>query len=203
MQHPFFSIVFNITTTQNQSIQPMFQSNVVEKCKANDRSAQLQLYRKYCDGMYIVAMRFVKNADDAEDVLQESFIKAFEKIHQFKGNVTFGAWLKRIVINSSIDFLKSKKDEIVPLEEGYMKVVEEDDNWNVSKTISVEQIRCAIDELQNKYKYVVLMFLLEGYDHQEIAQVLNISESACRTRLLRGKGQLKELLKGKSYGTGS
>ena len=62
----------------------MFQSNVVEKCKANDRAAQLQLYRKYCDGMFVVANRFVKNADDAEDVLQESFIKAFQKIHQYK-----------------------------------------------------------------------------------------------------------------------
>ena len=90
----------------------MFQSDVVEKCKANDRSAQLQLYRKYCDGMFVVAMRFVKNGDDAEDILQESFIKAFQKLHQFKGDVTFGAWLKRIVINKSIDFLKSKKEFI-------------------------------------------------------------------------------------------
>ncbi len=203
MQHSFFSNVLIITTNLNQLIQPMFQSNVVEKCKANDRSAQLQLYRKYCDGMFIVAMRFVKNADDAEDVLQESFIKAFQKLHQYKGDVTFGAWLKRIVINKSIDFLKSKKDNVVTLNEGYMKVVEEDDNWNVPSTISIEQVRRAIDDLQSKYKYVVLMFLLEGYDHQEIAQVLNISESACRTRLLRGKGRLKELLKSKKYGTGS
>lgn len=203
MQHSFFSNVLIITTNLNQPIQPMFQSNVVEKCKANDRTAQLQLYRKYCDGMFIVAMRFVKNTDDAEDVLQESFIKAFQKLHQFKGDVTFGAWLKRIVINNSIDFLKSKKDNVVALDEGYMQVVEDDNNWNVPSTISIEQVRSAIDDLQSKYKYVVLMFLLEGYDHQEIAQVLNISESACRTRLLRGKGHLKELLKEKKYGTGS
>jgi RNA polymerase sigma factor (sigma-70 family) len=203
LQHSFFSNVLIITTNLNQPIQPMFQSNVVEKCKANDRTAQLQLYRKYCDGMFIVAMRFVKNTDDAEDVLQESFIKAFQKLHQFKGDVTFGAWLKRIVINNSIDFLKSKKDNVVALDEGYMQVVEDDNNWNVPSTISIEQVRSAIDDLQSKYKYVVLMFLLEGYDHQEIAQVLNISESACRTRLLRGKGHLKELLKEKKYGTGS
>jgi RNA polymerase sigma-70 factor (ECF subfamily) len=181
----------------------MFQSNVVEKCKQNDRSAQLQLYRKYCDGMFNVAMRFVKNSDDAEDVLQESFIKAFQKLHQFKGDVTFGAWLKRIVINKSIDFLKAKKDKIVPLDERYMQVVQEDDNWNVPSVISLEQVRNAIDDLQDKYKYVVLMYLVEGYDHQEISEVLNISESACRTRLLRGKGYLKELLKEKNYGTGS
>lgn len=181
----------------------MFQSAIVEKCKANDRTAQMQLYRKYCDGMYIVAMRFVKNGDDAEDILQESFIKAFQKIHQFKGDVTFGAWLKRIVVNKSIDFLKAKKDQEVSLDEGYLQVVAEDDNWNVSATISIEHVRCAINGLQDKYKYVVLMFLVEGYDHQEIAQVLEISESACRTRLSRGKSHLKELLKGNKYGTGS
>ena len=180
----------------------MFQSNVVEKCKANDRAAQLQLYRKYCDGMFVVANRFVKNADDAEDVLQESFIKAFQKIHQYKGEVTFGAWLKRIVVNKSIDFLKTKKDK-VSIDEQDMQVVAEDDNWNVSAVISIDEVRLAIDQLQEKYKYVVLMFLVEGYDHQEIAEVLNISSSACRTRLSRGKNQLKELLKEKNYGTGS
>lgn len=180
----------------------MFQSNVVEKCKANDRAAQLQLYRKYCDSMFVVANRFVKNADDAEDVLQESFIKAFQKIHQYKGEVTFGAWLKRIVVNKSIDYLKSKKDK-VSIDEQDMQVVAEDDNWNVSAVISIDEVRLAIDQLQEKYKYVVLMFLVEGYDHQEIAEVLNISSSACRTRLSRGKNQLKELLKEKNYGTGS
>lgn len=180
----------------------MFKTDVVEKCKANDRAAQLKLYRKYCDGMYIVAMRFVKNADDAEDVLQESFIKAFQKLHQFEGEVTFGAWLKRIVINKSIDFLKSKKEKLVPLDESYMHVVEDDD-WTVPSTVCVEEVRDAIDQLKANYKYVVMMFLMEGFDHQEIAQVLNISESACRTRLLRGKGQLKEVLKKNRYGTGS
>lgn len=180
----------------------MFQSDVVEKCKANDRSAQLKLYRKYCEGMYIVAMRFVKDADDAEDVLQESFIKAFQKIHQFQGDVTFGAWLKRIVINKSIDFLKSKKETLVRLDEGYMQVVDDDD-WTVPAAISIEQVRSAIENLGSKYRYVLMMFLLEGYDHQEIAQILNISETACRTRLLRGKAQLKEFLKEKRYGTGS
>ena len=181
----------------------MFQATIVEKCKANDRSAQLELYRKYCEGMYVVAMRFVKNADDAEDILQESFIKAFQKIHQFKGEVTFGAWLKRIVVNKCIDFLKSKKQKIVSLDESYIQLANEENNWNVPSSISMEQVRSAIDELPCKYKYVVLMYLMEGYDHQEISEVLNISESACRTRLLRGKGQLKQLLKVEKHGTGS
>lgn len=180
----------------------MFQADILEKCKANDRSAQLKLYRQYCDGMYCVAMRFLKNADDAEDVLQESFIKAFQKMHQYKGEVTFGAWLKRIVVNKCIDFLKSRKEQNISLDESYMRCVEEDD-WTVEERIEIDEVKTAIEQLSGKYKYVVMMYLIEGFDHQEISEVLKISETACRTRLLRGKGQLKELLKLKGYGTGS
>ena len=80
----------------------MFQIDIIEKCKQHNRKAQLQLYNQYCDGMYVVANRFVKNSMEAEDIVQEAFIKAFIKLHQYKGEVTFGAWLKRIVINKSI-----------------------------------------------------------------------------------------------------
>lgn len=180
----------------------MFQIDVVEKCKANDRNAQLKLYRQYCDGMYVVAMRFVNNANDAEDILQDSFVKAFQKLHQFKGEVTFGAWLKKIVVNKCIDFLKSKKQHLVSLDETYMNPVVEED-WTVDDGISIKLVKEAIDKLSEKYKYVVLMYLVEGFDHKEIAQVLDITETTCRTRLLRGKGQLKELLKTKRYETGS
>lgn len=178
----------------------MFHIELVEKCKANDRQAQLKLYRQYCDGMFGVAMRFLKNADDAEDVLQESFIKAFQRIHQFKGEVTFGAWLKRIVVNGSIDFLKSKHQRTEELDENYMHVAEEDD-WSAEESISLEQVKAAIEELPGKYRYVVQLFLVEGYDHSEISQVLGISDTASRTRLLRGKAQLKEKLKDLVYGT--
>ncbi|MDT0606936.1 RNA polymerase sigma factor [Croceitalea rosinachiae] len=180
----------------------MFHLELVERCKANDRKAQLKLYRQYCDGMFCVAMRFLKNSDDAEDVLQESFIKAFQKIEQFSGEVTFGAWLKRIVVNKSIDFLKSKRERTVALDEGYMHVAD-DDNWDVDEGIDIGEIKKSIDSLSDKYKYVVQLFLVEGYDHNEIAEILNISETASRTRLVRGKGQLKELLKDLKYGTGS
>lgn len=180
----------------------MFQIDIVEQCKANSRKAQLTLYKQYCDGMFCVAMRFLKNADDAEDVVQESFIKAFQKIHQFKGDVTFGAWLKQIVIHKSIDFLKSKQQKTVELDESYMHL-ETDDDWAVESHITLDDVRYAIDRLPEKYKYVVMMFLVEGFDHNEISQVLNITGSACRTRLLRGKAQLKELLNTKGYGTGS
>ena len=132
----------------------MLHIELVEKCKVNDRQAQMQLYRQYCDGMFCVAMRFLKNSDDAEDVLQDSFIKAFQRIGQFKGDVTFGAWLKRIVVNGSIDFLKSKHQRTVELNESYLQVAEEDD-WSVEEGISIDQVKKAIEELPQKYRYVV------------------------------------------------
>jgi len=177
----------------------MFQIDVVEQCKNNNRKGQIQLYRQYCDGMFCVAMRYVKNSDDAEDILQESFLKAFQRIEQYEGNVTFGAWLKRIVINKCIDFLKSRKHETVAFEERHLPVVE-DENWSVDDGISVKEIKDAMHELPEKYKYVVMMYLLEGYDHAEISQILSLTETACRTRLLRGKGYLKQVLKEKNNG---
>ncbi len=160
----------------------------------------MQLYKQYCEGMFCVAMRYVQNADDAEDVIQEAFIKAFQKIHQFKGEVTFGAWLKRIVINKSIDFLKAKRQRWVELDENMLEISREDD-WTVDNEIGIDQVKSAISQLPEKYKYVVLMFLIEGFDHKEISQVLKLTETTSRTRLLRGKSYLKELLKEKTNGT--
>lgn len=181
----------------------MFQIDIIEKCKQNNRLAQMQLYRQYCDGMYAVAMRFVKDALEAEDIVQESFIKAFSKLHQYKGEVTFGAWLKRIVINKSLDLLKSKKQLMLSLDEVHLKVVDDtiNDEWLVEDTISLEHIKATIETLPETYKYVVMLFLVEGYDHQEIAEILSISEVASRTQLSRGKLKLQELLKPINNGT--
>ena len=85
---------------------------LVEQCKANNPKAQMQLYRQYCDGMFIVAQRYLKDTAKAEDAMQEAFIKAFRKLNQFKGDVTFGAWLKRIVINTCLDSIKANKAEV-------------------------------------------------------------------------------------------
>ena len=182
----------------------MFQVDIIEKCKQNNRKAQLQLYNQYCDGMYIVAMRFLKDANDAEDVVQEAFIKAFTKLNQYKAEVTFGAWLKRIVVNKSIDFLKSKKQRLVELEEVHLKVVDttNDDKWLVDDAITLDEVKAAINQLPDKYRYVVMLYLIEGYDHQEISEILNISEVSSRTQLSRGKSKLKELLTLKENGTG-
>ncbi len=178
--------------------------DIIEQCKLNDRKAQMQLYNQYCNGMYIVAKRFVSDSMEAEDVVQEAFIKAFKKLHQYKAEVTFGAWLKRIVINKSIDLLKSKKQQLLELNEVHLKVVDQDydDNWLVDDAITIDEVKAAIEQLPETYKYVVMLFLIEGYDHQEISGILGISEVASRTQLSRGKTKLKDLLKQKEHGTG-
>jgi len=179
------------------------QIDIIEQCKQNDRAAQLKLYNQYCDGMFIVAMRFVKDSMEAEDIVQEAFIKAFAKLNQYQGNVTFGAWLKRIVINKSIDCLKAKKQHLQELEEVHLKVVDDtyENEWLVDDSITLNEIRLTIKKLPDKYRYVVMLYLVEGYDHQEISEILNITEIASRTQLSRGKSKLKEYLKPIRNGT--
>ena len=175
---------------------------LVEQCKENNPKAQMQLYRQYCEGMFIVAQRYLKDTAMAEDAMQEAFIKAFRKLNQFKGDVTFGAWLKRIVINTCLDAIKAKKIDAEPIQEEVIRIADDEDNWNVSDETTVAEITSAIEKLPESYRVVVQLFLLEGYDHQEISEILGITESASRTNLHRGKLKLKESLKHLRYGTG-
>jgi len=162
----------------------------------------MALYSQYCEGMFIVAQRYMKDTAAAEDAMQEAFVKAFCKLEQFKGDVTFGAWLKRIVINRCLDTIKSKKLETESIDESVFKIVQDDDHWEVSDEATASDISSAIDQLPDKYRVVVQLFLVEGYDHQEISGILSISENASRTNLHRGKSILKETLKHLRYGTG-
>lgn len=181
----------------------MVQAELLKKCKNNNRKAQLILYKKYCDAMYYVALKFLKNSHDAEEAMQEAFIKAFEKLHQFNGEVTFGAWLKRIVINKSIDMLKARKLHFTTINEQVLESVQKDNQWEIEEGISVDEVKQEIENLKDNYKYPLLLFLLEGYDHQEIAEILGISPVSSRTLVHRGKKKLQEKLKNKYYGTGS
>jgi RNA polymerase sigma-70 factor (ECF subfamily) len=182
----------------------MFQVDIIEKCKRNNRKAQLQLYNQYCNGMFVVANRFVKNEAEAEDIVQEAFLKAFSNLHQFNAEVTFGAWLKRIVINKSLDALKIKKARLVELDEVHLKIVDSsfNDEWLVDDVITSSEVTNAINSLTDKYKYVLMLYLIEGYDHQEISEILKISEAASRTQLSRGKQKLQKLLTPIHHGTG-
>ncbi|QIE60591.1 RNA polymerase sigma factor [Rasiella rasia] len=180
----------------------MSSNLLVAQCKQNSRKAQLALYKQYCDGMFVVALRYMKDDAAAQDAVQEAFIKAFKKIEQFKGDVTFGAWLKRIVINTCLDALKARKLETEPLYDETLRLADDESDWQVSDDRTVEEVMDAIEKLSDNYRDVAKLFLLEGYDHQEIAGIMGITESASRTKLHRGKLQLKEHLKHLQYGTG-
>lgn len=175
----------------------MLKHQLIEECRANNRKAQLKLYNSYCDGMFIVASRFLKNSAEAEDAMQEAFVKAFAKLHQYSGEVTFGAWLKRIVINKCLDCLKAKKLEFVALNEQLVEKVEDEDaqDWQIDDGIGIGEVKNEIQELPEKYKYPLMLYLIEGYDHEEISEILKISQVASRTLVHRGKKKLQEKLK--------
>ena len=105
----------------------------------------MRLYNKYCDGMYYVALRFMKDTMEAEDAMQEAFIKAFDKLHQFNGEVSFGAWLKRIVINKCLDRLKARKMELVAINEQVLGTVEDQEDWQVEDGIGIEEVKKEIE----------------------------------------------------------
>ena len=153
--------------------------------------------------MFIVASRFLKNSAEAEDAMQEAFVKAFTKLHQYSGEVTFGAWLKRIVINKCLDSLKAKKLEYVALNEQLLEKVEDDDaqDWQIDDGIGIGEVKTEIQELPEKYRYPLMLYLIEGYDHEEISEILKISQIASRTLVHRGKKKLQEKLKALRNGT--
>jgi len=180
----------------------LIQHKLIDACKQNSRRAQLQLYNKYCDGMYYVALRFMRDTMEAEDAMQEAFIKAFSKLHQFNGEVTFGAWLKRIVINKCLDKLKAKKLELIAINEQTLGTVEDEENWQIEDGVSIEVVKRKMENLPEKYKYPLMLYLVEGYDHEEISEILNITQVASRTLVHRGKKKLQDELKTLSNGTG-
>ncbi len=144
--------------------------------------------------MYNVSLRIINDSMEAEDVMQEAFLSAFEKIETYKGEVSFGAWLKRIVVNRSLDYLKKRK---VKFEEVNEKTVQISDSGFETKEIDVEKIKTAIQNLPDGYRVVLSLYLIEGYDHEEISSILGISNSSSRTQLLRAKNKLRMLLNGK------
>lgn len=142
--------------------------------------------------MYNTSLRIVGNEHDAEDIMQESFLSAFQKISSYEGKVSFGAWLKKIVINRSLDYLKKKR---VAFEEIDEKLPDDNaDPFSEAQEIDMQKIRNAVLRLPEGYRVVFSLYYLEGYDHDEIAGILQISPGSSRSQLLRAKNKLKNYL---------
>jgi RNA polymerase sigma factor (sigma-70 family) len=173
-------------------------ADILDRCISGDHKAYEEIYKLYSRSMYNVALRLVKDRDEAEDVLQDSFISAFSHLNSFQGNASFGAWLKRIVINKSINYLKKKRTE--PLsEEVDMEDQESDFSVYELDQLSVQRIKKALLELPEGYRTVLSLYLLEGYDHQEIAEILDISVGTSKSQFNRAKKRLKESLNALMY----
>ncbi|MBX2966949.1 MAG: sigma-70 family RNA polymerase sigma factor [Cyclobacteriaceae bacterium] len=170
--------------------------DLLERCRSGDQDAHYRIYKLYSRSMYNVACRITGREDEAEDVLQESFINAFRNLDNYRGDATFGSWLKRIVVNNSINALKKRRHELLPEDEDF-DVAEELEGEEVYKTeLTVDKVKRAIESLPDGYRSVLSLYLLEGYDHQEIAEILSITESTSKSQLNRSKKKLKELLTG-------
>lgn len=166
---------------------------LLKACRKGNQLAQMQVYDLYSKAMFNIALRYLNEREDAKDVMQEGFLKAFTKIESYQPNTSFGSWLKRIIINQCIDEIKKKKMEFDDINLEQIQIT--DDDWDFDINITKNQILEAIGKLKDNQKVVVKLYLIEGYDHSEISEILGIPIETSRTYLHRGKLNLKNKLK--------
>jgi RNA polymerase sigma factor (sigma-70 family) len=168
--------------------------DLIERCRDGKRDAQFELYQLYSRAMYNTALRMVQNAHDAEDLLQSTFIEVFSKLDSFRYESSIGAWIKRITVNKCINFLKSRRLQLTEL--STLAEPAADTETLSEPAYSVERIQRAIADLPEGYRVVFSLYAVEGYDHEEIAQVLGISEATSKSQYSRAKAKLRDMLRG-------
>jgi RNA polymerase sigma factor (sigma-70 family) len=173
--------------------------DLIDACKRGERGAQFKIYKLYYKAMYNTSLRIVNDTAEAEDVMQESFLGAFQRIVSYTGEGSFGSWLKRIVVNNSLDSLRRSKQDSSIEEESldFPEIIEE----SLEEEIKLQalEVKDAIGKLPEDYRVVISLFLLEGYDHEEISEILGISNNLSRTRFVRAKQKVLQILKEKKY----
>ncbi len=170
---------------------------VVESVKGN-RKSQYKLYELYSGAMFNICYRMMSSREEAEDLLQEAFTEAFLKMHTFRFESSFGAWIKRIVVNKCINEIKRRKAELEFCDD-IGKFGDKEDSDDEQMGLSVDKIKKAMNELPNGSKVIFQLYLLEGYDHKEISQILGVSESNSKSQYMRAKRRIKEILKDNVY----
>jgi len=166
---------------------------IVEACQQGERKAQFELYRLYSRAMYNICLRMVRHEMDAEDLLQRSFMDVFQHLDSFKFQSSIGAWIKRIVVNNCINHLKKNRLQIEELKIYHGEQVEEEAELS-NYEFDVDQVKGALKDLPDGYRVVFSLYLLEGYDHKEIAEIMGISEATSKSQYSRAKKKLKEML---------
>lgn len=161
---------------------------IIKGCKENDRKSQSELYALFAPKLYAVCCKYSKNNTEAEDNLHDGFMTILKKISQFKHQGSFEGWMKRIVINTTLE--KYRKEKVFPLATEEIKeevIVEKDES-----SASLEQLLASIQKLPNQYRLVFNLYVLDGYSHKEISKMLGISVGTSKSNLSRAKGLLKK-----------
>ena len=186
----------NAKTIELELSEPILRDELVERCKQGDSRGFAELYRKYSKAMYNTSLRIVNNTGDAEDVVQEAFTDAFRSLEDFHYKSTFGAWLKRIVINKSINYLRKRKMDMIDIDKTNIGHLPEEDTTDEQEIqMKVEDIKKAVGLLPNGYRTVLTLYLFEGYDQEEIAEILQVSHATVRTQYMRAKQKLVQHIK--------
>jgi len=163
---------------------------LIEECRKGHNKAQYRLYNQYSKAMFNLAYRILNNREDAEDILQETFVDCFRYIDSFRFESTFGAWLKKILVNKCINHLKKKKIDLTLCDTLPVVVYEEE----ADVTYDTGKIFKGIEMLPDGYRIILTLYLLEGYDHSEISQILGITESTSKSQYSRAKEKLRNIL---------
>ena len=172
--------------------------DLIEDCIKGDQKAQFRIYRLYYKAMYNTSLRIVGNVMEAEDIMQESFLSAFEKIDTYSGTVSFGAWLKKIVINRSLDYLEKSRRLIFEDIDSFSGIADDGEDKMAQEEellVRAGELTEAVKRLPDKSRIILTLYLLEGYDHEEISEILSITCSTSRSQLSRAKRKLIEELK--------
>ncbi len=181
-----------------ESGQRSIHTYLIKRSRSGDREAQNELYKAYAQAMYQICRRMMGNDEDAKDVLQDAFVHAFVKLNTLRNDNLFTAWLKRIVVNHCLNALKAQKQLQLEVEE--YETEELDEAYN---KIRVQQVLRALDQISPGCRTVLNLYVFEGYDHGEIAQILNISVSASKAQYSKAKSKIRSLLNtDKKNGTG-
>ena len=164
---------------------------LIERCLENDPKAQEFLYKRFSSRMYGVCLRFARNTLEADDILQEGFIKVFSFLKDFRHDGSLEGWIRRTIVNTAINYYNSKQNEwsemSIQMAESYQSVSEE-----ILEKISTNDLLNLIHELPEGYRLVFNLYVIEGYNHKEIAEMLNISENTSKSQLSRARMALQQ-----------
>jgi RNA polymerase sigma factor (sigma-70 family) len=167
------------------------ESDLIKGCIAGDRRMQEELYSRFSPKMYAVCLRYANNADDAQDLLQEGFIKVYRNLHRFRAEGSFEGWIRRVFVNTSIEHFRKKSTKLSMVTDREENTIEDADITAIHK-LAEKDIINIIQELSPGYRTVFNLYVVEGYSHKEIGELLGISEGTSKSQLARAKGVLQK-----------